>query len=118
MALFLFSWGISFVALFVLVAAMRTNAPQWPPPGVDPLRTDLPLANTFDALLSRLAGKPAPGNPWEANTLEWTLPLPAPEHNYEVVPTVHHGPYEYGVRPDRDWLPQTESEGSSATAHP
>ena len=73
------------------------------------------VANFFWSLWK---GKPAPGNPWEANTLEWTLPSPAPEHNYEVVPTVHHGPYEYGVRPDRDWLPQTEAEGSSATAHP
>ena len=54
-ALFLGSWGISFLALFVLAVAIRTNAPQWPPPGIPPLRTDLPLANTLDAVLASLA---------------------------------------------------------------
>ena len=54
-------------------------------------------------------GKKAEGNPWQANTLEWTIPSPAPEHNYVAPPMVHHGPYEYGVTPDRDWVPQTDA---------
>jgi len=70
----------------------------------------------FNFFWSMGKGKPAPGNPWEANTLEWTLPCPAPEHNYEKIPTVHHGPYEYGVSPEKDWLPQTE-ESAGKAAH-
>jgi cytochrome c oxidase subunit 1 len=68
----------------------------------------------FNFFWSMAKGPKAPGNPWEANTLEWTLPCPAPEHNYEKIPTVHHGPYEYGVRPDKDWLPQTEESAGAA----
>jgi len=38
-------------------------------------------------------------NPWEATTLEWTAtPSPPIAHgNFEVVPEVHRGPYEYSV---------------------
>ena len=37
-----------------------------------------------------LRGKQAPNNPWGdgANTLEWTLPSPAPFHSFETQPTV------------------------------
>ncbi len=28
-------------------------------------------------------------DPWDARTLEWSLPTPPPEHNYDVLPTVH-----------------------------
>ncbi len=63
-------------------------------------------------------GPKAPGNPWDANTLEWTLPCPSPEHNFEKIPTVHHGPYEYGVNPDKDWLSQTDpAEGAPKPVH-
>ena len=34
-------------------------------------------------------GKKAPDNPWEtANTLEWTVPSPAPFHTFEQPPKV------------------------------
>jgi cytochrome c oxidase subunit 1 len=58
-------------------------------------------------------GPKAEANPWQANTLEWTVPSPAPEHNYTPIPTVHHGPYEYGVSPDKEWVSQVEPEGSA-----
>ena len=58
-------------------------------------------------------GKKAEQNPWQANTLEWTVPSPAPEHNYTPVPTVHHGPYEYGVSADKEWVSQVEPEGAA-----
>jgi cytochrome c oxidase subunit 1 len=66
------------------------------------------LVFLFNFVWSIYKGKPAEANPWQANTLEWTVPSPAPEHNYHVVPTVHHGPYEYGVRHDKDWTSQTD----------
>lgn len=55
-------------------------------------------------------GKIAGENPWEANTLEWTVPSPAPYHNFVKIPTVYHGPYEYSspVNNGKDWLSQTE----------
>jgi cytochrome c oxidase subunit 1 len=66
--------------------------------------------NFFSSMKS---GKPADPNPWQAGTLEWTIPSPAPEHNYTPVPTVHHGPYEYGLGTDKDWISQTEPEGAA-----
>jgi cytochrome c oxidase subunit 1 len=57
---------------------------------------------------SMYKGKRADANPWQANTLEWTIPSPAPEHNYTPIPTVYHGPYEYGLHPDKDWMAQTD----------
>ncbi len=46
---------------------------------------------------SRLRGKLASENPWESATLEWTTPSPAPHLNWENVPEVYRGPYEYRV---------------------
>jgi len=57
---------------------------------------------------SLLAGKAAPRNPWEANTLEWTAPSPPPHLNWgETRPVVYRGAYEYSL-PEipEDWLPQ------------
>jgi cytochrome c oxidase subunit 1 len=71
------------------------------------------IANFF---WSMWKGPKAPGNPWDANTLEWQVASPAPEHNWERIPTVHHGPYEYGANPDKDWQPQTEA-GGAPSAH-
>jgi len=54
-------------------------------------------------------GKRAPNNPWEATTLEWVdAPTPPPHGNFEKVPLVYHGPYEYSSPlVEEDWLPQT-----------
>jgi len=59
---------------------------------------------------SLLAGKAAPKNPWEANTLEWTAPSPPPHLNWgETLPVVYRGPYEYSVpEASEDWLPQDQ----------
>jgi cytochrome c oxidase subunit 1 len=56
-------------------------------------------------------GKPAGDNPWEATTLEWTnASSPPSEHNFAVIPTVNHGPYEYAspaAAEGMDYLPQS-----------
>ena len=58
---------------------------------------------------SMFRGAKAPRNPWESNTLEWTTTSPPPFYNYETIPTVYHGPYEYSVPHNRtDWLPQNQ----------
>jgi cytochrome c oxidase subunit 1 len=65
----------------------------------------------YNFLVSLVRGKPAPANPWQVGTLEWTLTSspPAP-HNFDAVPTVLHGPHEFNhpSLTDKDWLGQTE----------
>jgi cytochrome c oxidase subunit I len=39
-------------------------------------------------------------NPWQALSLEWQLPSPPPVYNFEEIPVINSGPYDYGV-PDR-----------------
>jgi cytochrome c oxidase subunit 1 len=58
---------------------------------------------------SLFAGKKAPANPWNSNTLEWTAPSPPPHLNWGAhVPTVYRGPYEYSSPESKDdFLPQT-----------
>ncbi len=56
---------------------------------------------------SAFAGKKVSANPWEATTLEWAAPSPPPHGNFERVPVVYCGPYEYSVPgKDRDFCPQ------------
>jgi cytochrome c oxidase subunit 1 len=42
-------------------------------------------------------GPKAPANPWRAHTLEWQVSSPPPIFNFDEVPTVVGGPYEYGT---------------------
>jgi len=54
-------------------------------------------------------GKPAEPNPWQATTLEWTLSHPIGHGNFQKIPTVYHGPYEYSVPGlEKDFLPQDQ----------
>jgi len=56
-------------------------------------------------------GADAPQNPWDASTLEWVAPTPAPHGNFgPTLPVVRRGPYEYSVPGEEaDWAPQTEA---------
>ena len=40
---------------------------------------------------------PAAENPWASRGLEWQLPTPVPIENFERIPVITSGPYEYGV---------------------
>jgi cytochrome c oxidase subunit 1 len=56
---------------------------------------------------SMFKGKKAPQNPWNDNGLEWTTPSPAPHGNWDVLPTVYRGPYEFSApEVSEDYLPQ------------
>ncbi len=64
----------------------------------------------FNFLWSLKRGQKAPQNPWNDNGLEWSLPNPAPHGNWERVPNVYRGPYEFSAPEagDADFLPQTK----------
>ena len=58
-------------------------------------------------------GKKVNDNPWEATTLEWATPTPPPHGNFDTVPIVYRGPYEYSVPGHTsDFTPQHEQEHS------
>jgi cytochrome c oxidase subunit 1 len=51
----------------------------------------------YNMISSWRHGPPAPANPWGAHTIEWQVSSPPPVFNFDEVPTVVGGPYEYGV---------------------
>jgi cytochrome c oxidase subunit 1 len=55
------------------------------------------LVFVYNILASWRHGPLAPANPWRAHTLEWQVSSPPPVFNFDEVPTVVGGPYEYGV---------------------
>jgi cytochrome c oxidase subunit I len=59
------------------------------------------VVNFFGSLLHRK--KSEVDNPWEASTLEWSLPSPAPTENFgEQQPVIYRGAYEFaGTFTDR-----------------
>jgi cytochrome c oxidase subunit 1 len=42
-------------------------------------------------------GKRVAENPWRATTLEWTMTSPPPRENFETLPQVRRGPYDYSA---------------------
>ena len=51
----------------------------------------------YNMIQSWHRGPIAPGNPWRAMTLEWQVSSPPPVFNFDEIPQVVAGPYEYGV---------------------
>ena len=72
----------------------------------------------FNLFWSMKKGASAPANPWNATTLEWTIPSPPPFDNFAGVhPVVNHGPYEYSVPGvERDFVLQTDPPGARSEA--
>jgi cytochrome c oxidase subunit I len=82
--------------------------------------SQIPFVINF--LWSLFKGAPAPVNPWEANTLEWTAPSPPPHGNWgATLPVVYRGPYEYSSpEVKEDFLPQDRrlaTAGAAASRH-
>jgi cytochrome c oxidase subunit 1 len=55
------------------------------------------LVFLYNVINSWRQGPRAPANPWRALTLEWQVSSPPPVFNFDAIPTVVGGPYEYGV---------------------
>jgi len=85
--------------VFISLAAFITIAAQ--------------LIFLFNFFWSMRHGRRAEANPWEATSLEWTIPSPPPHDNFgPTEPVVHHGPYEYSVPgAPKDHILQTEPVG-------
>jgi cytochrome c oxidase subunit I len=83
----------------ITIAALITGAAQ--------------LLFVYNMIHSRFWGKPAPLNPWEATSLEWSTPSsPPPFDNFGgKLPVVYHDPYQYGVEGSSgDYVMQTSPE--------
>ncbi len=50
----------------------------------------------YNVIVSWIAGEQAVQNPWGAKTLEWQVPTPVPLENFEEIPVITSGPYDYG----------------------
>jgi cytochrome c oxidase subunit I len=85
---------------FITVWALITGAAQ--------------LIFIYNLIHSRWWGKTAPVNPWEATSLEWTVPSPPPFDNFGGQhPVVYHDPYQYGVAGSTgDYIMQNSPEPS------
>jgi cytochrome c oxidase subunit 1 len=90
------------IHVFITIAAFITVAAQ--------------LIFLFNFFWSMKRGAKAPMNPWQATSLEWTIPSPPPHDNFgETEPVVYRGPYEYGVPgAPQDFILQTEPAGQEA----
>ncbi|MFL5819784.1 MAG: cytochrome c oxidase subunit I [Solirubrobacteraceae bacterium] len=55
------------------------------------------LVFVYNMVASWRHGPRAEANPWRGLTLEWQVSSPPPIFNFDTVPTVVGGPYEYGV---------------------
>ena len=51
----------------------------------------------YNMIVSWARGPIADPNPWRAMTLEWQVSSPPPIFNFDEIPQVVGGPYEYGV---------------------
>ena len=73
----------------------------------------------YNLIHSRFWGEPAPDNPWQATSLEWSTPTTPPPHNNfgDKLPVVYHDPYQYGVESSvGDYVMQASPE-KVKTAH-
>ena len=83
---------------WITVAALITGAGQ--------------LIFLYNLIHSRFWGKPAPDNPWEGTSLEWSTATPPPFDNFGGKhPVVYHDPYQYGVQSSTgDYVMQASPE--------
>lgn len=70
----------------------------------------------INAIWSWAKGPKASDNPWRALTLEWQTTSPPAIENFEVLPTLTTGPYDYGLDQEYDeGLPTAQSGSATLT---
>ncbi len=55
----------------------------------------------YNLIVTWAKGEKAEANPWGARTLEWLTPSPPPLVNFDRIPVVTSGPYDYGMGTSR-----------------
>ncbi len=107
-------FGLTFIGTNLTFLPMHELGLQGMPRRVamyDPQFTPLNHISTYGAFLLGLSvipffiniiwswmyGPKAGDNPWNALSLEWTTASPPAIENWEVLPVVTHGPYDYGI---------------------
>ena len=95
---YLAAQGANELHYFITIAAMATVTVQ--------------ILFLINFLWSLFKGKKASDNPWEATTLEWTIPTPPPHDNFAgKIPTVYRGAYDFSVpKAKRDFIMQSNSD--------
>lgn len=67
---------------------------------------------------SYFKGEKAGGDPWDARTLEWSIPSPPPEYNFAVIPTVHaRDAWWYEKHHAREIAREKAAHASEESAH-
>lgn len=61
----------------------------------------------FNIVYSAVKGEKAVANPWGAKSLEWQIPSPPPPHNFDAIPVVTSGPYEFGKKEEGEAVSKT-----------
>ena len=105
-ALFFYGFNATFIPMFWTgTRGLRRRVADFPPE-LGPLQMWITLSAfiifisvalfLYNMIRSQRRGATASANPWEAQTLEWTLSSPPPAHNFNRPPEVTAAPYEYG----------------------
>lgn len=71
----------------------------------------------INACWSWVNGPIAPDNPWNALTLEWQTTSPPPIENFDTLPVLTSGPYDYGMG-DRNKKVQASEQDTNIDAPP
>jgi cytochrome c oxidase subunit 1 len=74
------------------------------------------LVFLYNMVVSWRFGPKASANPWRANSIEWQVSSPPPRYNFDQIPRVVGGPYEYGIPGARHALMDDSEKASARTS--